>query len=116
MSIFFIHAYFFLLIDKALYYAFWYTSLIIFISGILGFLANLNNFIRILISIEILYVSLSCFCIATGLLYTSYAYFMYAIFFIFLAAIEGAILLLFCVQIYYIQNEIYVEQPLKLEW
>jgi len=116
MSIFFIHAYFFLLIDKALYYALWWTSLIIFIGGIMGFLANLNNYIRILISIETLYVSLSCFCIATGLLYNDYAFFIYSIFFIFLAAVEGAILLLICVQIYYMRNEIYVEQPAKLQF
>lgn len=108
MSIPIIHTYFFLLVDKVLYYALWWTSILIFVFGFLGFLANLNNYIRMLISIEILYVSLSCFCIATALLFNSYLFFIYALFIIFIAALEGAFLLLLCVQIYYAQEEVYI--------
>lgn len=114
MLIFHMNVFFFLLIDKILYLALWCTSWIIFVAGITGYLANLNNYIRILISIETLYVSLSCLCIATGLLFNYYAYFIYALFFIFFAAVEGAILLLLCVHIYYTQNEIYIEQSYKM--
>ncbi len=114
MSFFFFNSFFFLLLDKIVYLALWCASWIIFVGGIVGFLANLNNYIRMLISIEILYVSLSCLCLATGLLFNYYAYFVYALFFIFIAAVEGAILLLWCVHIYYTQNEIYIEHSYKM--